>query len=104
MPPVLLDVRATEVESGVSMFTGEPFVVFRHQATDDHGVITHVMRGQLDPPAAEELAIVLARAAESARHDAALFAELTAAGLPDHVKGTIIDGVRSRRLDMSEDE
>jgi len=80
-----------EFHSGVSAFTGEPFVMVQwgHQT------------GQLTPAEAEAHAIAVIQAAQAARHDAAIMAELMSnGGFGREAAAGFIGALRKRLEDL----
>lgn len=82
-----------DIESGVSLFTGEGFCTVTAAAADDDTVL----RGQLTPAEVRDMALAWLTAAEAAEHDAAVFAELGSLGLDDEVRAAFIRALRERR-------
>lgn len=77
------------VESGVSLFTGEPFVILR---LDDRHV------GQVDPAAARKISRDFAEAAEAAESDALMAHQLAhVIGLPGPQVAAFIVAIREGR-------
>lgn len=76
------------VESGVSAFSGEPFLTIR---------TTGGRTGQMTPAELRTMALHWLEAAEAAETDAAVFAELSSLGLDDATAAGFIQALRFRR-------
>lgn len=77
-----------EIESGVSLFTGQGFCQIR---LDGKPI------GQLDPVKVREMALHWLAAADAAESDAAVYAELQEIGIPAPKAGAFIQALRDRR-------
>lgn len=74
--------------SGVSAFTGEPFVLLEW-----HGP----MSGQMTPDEARQLGLHIIEAADAAVTDSLVIAELKSIGLKDEPAAVFLQRVRTRR-------
>lgn len=91
------EASAVEMESGVSLFTGEPFVAVRTLGTLDNGRAV-TLAGQLSPTELREHAMRMLEAAEAAVQDAALLRFLDdKLGLDKAAGGRIIADLREFR-------
>lgn len=81
------DGGSIDMHSGVSLFTGKPFVTLRWGKSS----------GQLTPQEAEQHGLAVIATAMAARIDAAVFAELTETlGVDKQTAGRFIAGLRTR--------
>lgn len=86
----------TEVEAGVSAFTGAPFVTVRtYEGTDTTGKL--VASGQLSPSEVRTMALYWLEVAEAAEQDAATLSVIRELGLPDELAGHVVRALRARR-------
>lgn len=85
------ELAGLEVISGTSGFTGQPFITVRAVAADGT-----IMFGQLDTATCERQGVIFLQVAEAARHDAALVAMLTDAGMNDQQVGALLLDWRQR--------
>lgn len=76
------------VESGVSAFTGEPFLTVRTEGA---------RMGQMSPAEIRTMALHWLEAAEAAESDAAVFAELRGVGMDVNACAGFIQALRARR-------
>ena len=76
------------IESGVSMFTGEGFCTI---------AVNHKRIGQLTPQEVRTMALHWLEAAEAACSDAAVYAQLRKTGLDANTAGAFIQSLRDHR-------
>lgn len=91
------DLEATEMESGVSAFTGEPFCTIRCTGTVNGKSV--VLRGQLSPDEIRQHALRFLEVAEAAESDHAVRAVFSQVGLPDETWAHFITLLRKFRDD-----
>lgn len=94
------DLVDTEMESGISLFTGEPFVALRSSGTLPTGE-TVTLRGQLSPDELRAHALRMLEVAEAAMSDHAVLGFLKAdLELPEEAALAMVAGLRAHRRDM----
>lgn len=81
------------VESGVSLFTGDPFCAVTLERPD--GSVESL--GQLSPDEVRAMAMTWIESANAAEFDANLFAELRRRGVTNQGISDLITGLRGRR-------
>ncbi|WP_258904842.1 CREG family protein [Actinokineospora sp. UTMC 2448] len=90
------DIVSLSMASGVSAFTGEPFVNLMVNFADG----SRKTAGQLTPQQTREHALALLEAAEAAVHDAAMARWMRSQGATQEVAGSAVAAIRAYREDQ----
>ncbi len=89
------ELGSINIESGVSLFTGEAFCSVIAEGTVNGKPVR--LRGQLSPAEIQAHALTYLQAAEAAEADRAVKETFTKLGLPDEVWGLFISALREQR-------